>query len=350
MILSKKKKVIVLQGSLFKYRNSLYTYLRNEYDLTLGYMHDNKLDDSYSFYKVPYKKLGSIFLPTKSFINYIKKFEVIIIMPDLHYINYCFLPFYFKDKHIISWSIGMRASYKLLYDTSRTKTVLDFFLMFIFRKCKANLFYYEWPLKFWGNLLDQKKIYIATNTFEVEGRNFKTDRIKNSILFVGSLIKGKGLEELLEAYYESEAYKKFKFIIIGEGILYKKIKDYINEKDLTTNVKLVGGIYELDNLKPYFEKSLLSISPKQAGLSVIISFGFGVPFVTYKDAITGGERLNIINGYNGVLLKDKEDLKNFFMNLIVSDLVLMGKNATKYYEDKLNIKFMRKAFMEAINI
>lgn len=333
-----------------KYRNSLYTFLRNEYDLTLGYMHDNKLNDSYNIYKVPFKRLGSIFLPTKSFIDYIKKFEVIIIMPDLHYINYCFLPFYFKEKHIISWSIGMRASYKLLYDTSRRKTLLDFILMFIFRKCKANLFYYKWPLNFWGNLLDHKKIYIATNTVEIKTTDKKNDTKKSIILFVGSLIEGKGLEEMLEAYYESEMYKKFEFIIIGDGILRKKIKDYVLEKDLIGNIKILDGIYELENLRPYFEKSLFSISPKQAGLSVIISFGFGVPFVTYKEAITGGERLNIINGYNGVLLNNKEDLKDFFINLESSDLVLMGKNAVKYYEEKLDIKFMRKAFMQAINI
>lgn len=348
--MGKMKKVIVLQGSLFKYRDPIYSYLNKDYDLTLGYMHENKLDEFYNFYKVPFIKMGSIFLPTKSFIDYVKKFEIIIIMPDLHYINYCFLPFYFKEKHIISWSIGMRASYTLLYDTSRRKTFLDFLLMFIFRKCKANLFYYKWPLKFWGNLLDHKKIYIAKNTVEIVTTKKKIETKKNIILFVGSLIEGKGLEELLEAYYEAEMYKKFEFIIIGDGILRKKIKEYVKEKDLMGNIKLLNGIYELDNLRPYFEKSLLSISPKQAGLSVIISFGFGVPFVTYKDAITGGERLNIINGYNGVLLNDKEDLKDFFINLVRSDLVLMGENAAKYYEEKLDIKFMRKAFMEAINL
>ena len=89
----------------------------------------------------------------------------------------------------------------------------------------------------------------------------------------------------------------------------------------------------------------------QAGLSVIMSFGFGVPFLTLKNSITGGERLNIENNKNGILFEDIKHLKYILNNIEnkEEELIDMGKQAKKYYQNNLNINLMFKGFENAID-
>lgn len=47
----------------------------------------------------------------------------------------------------------------------------------------------------------------------------------------------------------------------------------------------MGGVYNDEELVSYFEKAIICIFPDQAGLSVLKSIGYGVPYVMHKDAI-----------------------------------------------------------------
>jgi len=81
-----------------------------------------------------------------------------------------------------------------------------------------------------------------------------------------------------------------------------------------------------------FTKSLLCISPNQAGLSVLKSMGYGVPFVARENAITGGERLNIINNSNGILYNSQAELVDIISNSFLNkqEYIEMGRNAKEY--------------------
>ena len=346
------KKVIVLQGSLLSYRESIFNLLANKYDLTLGFMHENKLNKNiFRIYKIPFIKFGTIFLPTLKFINELKAYDTIILMPDLHYLNFCLLPFYFRDKKVISWSIGMRASYKLPYDLNRKKTLLDYVFRRILNECDSNIFYYKWPLEFWGDSIEKKRVFIAPNTLFITDKTKKLFFERKNLLFLGSLKMGKGILELLKVFKETEINQKYKLVLIGDGELKNQIEDYIIENKLQHRVQLINGIYDLEKLKNYFDEALVCISPMQAGLSVIMSFGFGVPFLTLKNSITGGERLNIENNKNGILFEDIKHLKYILNNIEnkEEELIDMGKQAKKYYQNNLNINLMFKGFENAID-
>ena len=158
---------------------------------------------------------------------------------------------------------------------------------------------------------------------------------------------------LLESYWA--AYQKHSgipnLILIGEGTERDSIQHWISEHGLNDKIQLTGGIYNDEELVSYFEKAIMCISPDQAGLSVLKSMGYGVPYVTHKDAITGGEIFNIRNGINGILLNDFRELETIILESCsdTNKFIQMGCNAEKYYYEDRTIEMMVDGFMQSIN-
>ena len=90
--------------------------------------------------------------------------------------------------------------------------------------------------------------------------------------------------------------------IIGDGPELAKLNNWVNENNLDDIVRFHGRIVDSDVIEVFFRKSYACISPNQAGLSVIESMAYGVPFITSKYPITGGEYNAIIEGANGFFL------------------------------------------------
>ena len=348
-----KRKLLILQGSIPVYREKLFNLLGERYDLTIGYIQTSSVKtNSFKSEKVTFKKLGGVYLPTFSFLKLLLKFDVIIIMPDLHCINYCLIPFLPLKAKVLSFSIGFRASYRLLYNTKRRKTFKDYIFLFILKKCDANIFYYSEPLKFWGKLLNKGNTFIANNTLPVLEVEHQKDQ-KKSILFIGSLIEGKGIFDLLDAFnnaYKTSSIFKLKLNIVGDGPLRNKVQHFISENRLDKIIQLKGSIYDEQILRDYFKEAIFCVSPNQAGLSVLKSFGYGVPFVTRIDSITGGEKYNILNGVNGILYETKNELYDLISNAFskLDGYYQMGIEAKEYYDKNLTVESMKDNFIEAI--
>ena len=124
-----------------------------------------------------------------------------------------------------------------------------------------------------------------------------------------------------------------------------KIKK-INEKEM------IGRINNTDELARYYENAIASISYGQAGLSVLQSFAYGVPYITCEDAISGGEHKNIVHKVNGLLFDNQYSIEDAMHDLILDkDFALkLGKNAYNYYSKFCTIEEMAKGFHEAINL
>ena len=176
---------------------------------------------------------------------------------------------------------------------------------------------------------------------------------RDKYLFVGTLYKAKGLGELIEAY--ARAHKHYttipKLYIVGKGPEEALIRELINEKGIGEYVELTGAIYDEQILKDYFLTSLLCISPKQAGLSVQKSLGYGVPFVTRPDAITGGERLDIIDRENGFYYETVESLSDIIVEAANNPQLIdtMSKNAREYYLKYASPEKMAQGALAAID-
>lgn len=351
-----KPNVLLLQATLSLYNVPVYSIIAQNVDLTVGYTIKNecKEDLSFKIMRLNYKRIGSLFFIKKGFFKMCSQYDVVIFLSDLHYISYCSLPFIRRKYKVIPWTIGIRASYTRRYDINRKKNFIDRIYGEVLKKSDAIIFYMKAPVLYWGDSINKDKIFIAHNTVEVIPNEIDKCKIKNRILFLGTLYKEKKIYELINAYIKAKVNfhpNKFLYLdIIGGGDEYENIKAIIEEQGLTDSIFLHGPIFNETELAKHFSKSLLCISPDQAGLSVLKSMGYGVPYVTRENAITGGERLNIIDKENGLLYNTQEELISIIEDAHKNpeNYITMGIKAQKYYLSNSTPKHMAQGFIDAI--
>lgn len=346
-------KVLILQNELSSYNVATYNLIAENYDLTVAYYTKDKSSIDCFFHK---KKLSTISLKSivliKQLRSFCKGFDVVVFVPDFHVPSYCLLPFGKRGFKTLTWSIGFRVSYIHPYITGRKHVFLDYLFKKILDRCDANIIYMNKSREFWDNTnLRMNNVFEAINTTDVE-RIELIPEAKNDFLFVGTLYKGKGLNLLLEAFYKviKDSASDTKLRIVGAGSERDVLEKYVDEHDLQDKVIFHGAIYDEKEIAKIFQQSLLCFSPTQAGLSVPKSMGYGVPFVTRKDAITGGEIYHISNNVNGVMYESDDDLPNIMTDAIKNrqKYIEMGKKAMDYYYNNATIKHMAQGAIDAI--
>ncbi|MDA9852236.1 glycosyltransferase, partial [Flavobacteriaceae bacterium] len=198
-------------------------------------------------------------------------------------------------------------------------------------------FYDEMDLIFFPSLLE---VFSAT---PLESLYMKKPLVCSDLSF------NKGYLEDFVFYTKPDHIKDSAKVLI-EVLKLLKSNDQCLINKLNSRVVILGGIYEENKLKNLFEEAICCISPNQAGLSVLKSFGYGVPFITKKNSITGGERLNIIDCHNGILYNTKDELFQIINNTESNKdfYYKMGLNAMDYYESGYTIDNMKDNFVKAI--
>lgn len=340
--------VLIIQGSIPNYRVPVFNLLAKKVNLTVIYS-DNKEPKGAEFktlqideFKIRHK------FHKKSIYKIAKKFDAVICMYDFSYLDFPMLAYLPHKYRLIYWGIGVSASYEERYDENQDYVAQT---LKIIKHCDGLLFYCDYPREKYSRLgADRNKMFVANNTVYVKPIENKTyDRF----VFIGTLYKQKKIDALLDNYLE--AYKSDNSVlpldIIGGGDEYSNIEQWIEKNNLKEKVFLAGPIFDDEILADYFSRAVLCISPDQAGLSVLKSMGYGVPFVTFSNAITGGERFNIDNGVNGVLFDDFGQIKDIILDASgnTDKYVEMGRKAKEYYYDCRKISDMAAGFLEAIN-
>ena len=348
-----KFSVLILQDEISAYNVPFFNELAKQYDLTVGYYTKDKSASECRFQKhhfsVTYR--GPFYF-VHGVSEFCKKYDVVVTGPNLHNPSYFLLP-YKKHKYAIAtWSIGFRVSYVHPYIVSRKHNFLDWLFMRMLNKCDASVFYMEKSKEFWRKTkLNFSKIFVAPNTTEVVEISFTAEK-KKDFIFVGTLYKGKGVDLLIDAFADAKAKinSDIRLHIIGDGEERESLINIVKEKGLQGDVVFHGAIFDETLLAQHFQTALLSFSPTQAGLSVPKSMGYGVPFVTRYDSITGGEIYHITNGINGVIYQSDSELIDIMVDAMKNPkkFVEMGSNAKHYYNDSASITVMAKGMSDAI--
>lgn len=347
-----KLKVIIFQMSIPSYRVPIFNKLAEYYDLTVVGSDDVVSPEKCKF-KIeiePYKAISKFIFHKSNLQRKAENYDVAIYLGNITILKYALLPFKLHRRYkTIVWTIGVSASRTKKYDANKR---WDFVRDFFYKKADACVFYSDYPIaKYIKRGFKQETLFVANNTVEVVDSDVKL--VKDSILFIGSLYRQKGIFDLLESY--SDALEKKSNIpqlnIIGGGEDFENVKSWISERALGEKIRLLGPVYDNIEKEKYFKKAFATISPRQAGLGVLESMGYGTPFITSSDAITGGERFNIKDGETGILYERKSDLKDIIIDISENPgkYIEMGENAAKYYKRHSNPETMIRGFVDAIN-
>lgn len=348
-------KVIVIQEFVSSYNDAVYEIMNNSVDLTIAYTSKCEVKEpKYKTLELPHWKLSS-FVWHKKFNRLINQYDVVIVNGHFRLVKAAILPFLPHKPKVISWTIGVHVSYKKAYNLSQKPDTSDKLLQMLNNHCDACIFYMPQPIEYWKQYknIDESKYFVAHNTVKVaDFDELPSIEERDKFLFVGTLYKQKGISELIEAY--DTAKKKIgslpKLYIVGKGPEEHLVKDLVDEKGLSDCVVMTGAIYDENILKDYFLSSLLCISPKQAGLSVQKSLGYGVPFVTRPDSITGGERLDIKDKENGFFYDSIEELSEILVNAATNpaEIDKMSSRAREYYLAEASPEKMAQGALDAI--
>lgn len=343
----KKPQVLILYNKIFHYRIPIWNLLANKCDLTIAYSEGGVPDGIHREFKVkyiPYKKIGPIVWHQGNIRKMSQKYDAVIAYGDILWLKYMLLA-WFNRTRVAFWTIGVTTSEG--YDSRPQK---DPFFRFFYKRADAMIFYSEDPIeKYVRHGFRKEGLFVANNTVEVLDIPIPTT--KDYITFIGTLHKRKGLYLLLNAYLElRDVCPLPKLIIIGNGPEYDNIANWIIQNEMAGMIEMKGHIIDAQDKAEILSHALACISPKQAGLSVLECMGYGVPFVTTKDAITGGERFNIHDGVDGVIMDDVSQLKDVVLDIALhkDKYIEMGHRARCYYYENRLPQQMADSLWDAI--
>lgn len=351
--MKKKIKVLYLTTKIPSYRIGPLNKISEKIQLTVAASYLNSsIKNKFKYLNVGVKRISIFFYRDISLFKLFNKFDVIIVEYNIRFIDqilFLFLPF--KKFKIILYGIGVSASYKKKFGE---KDIFFYFRAFLTYFSDSVLLYSEYAKNEISKFnLNKKKFFVAHNTIDAIKNDFKFDDRKD-LIFLGSLYFEKNIYELLICY--KKIYLQNKSImpnlkIIGEGEELGNIKNWIKTNSLSSKILLMGKIENESTLRDELSKAIVCISPSQAGLSVLHCMAYGVCFITRQDALTGGERLNIIDKINGIKYKNAFELEQLLIKLLKNKHYFLdfGKNAHDYFWKKRNVDIMNKSIIESIN-
>ncbi len=346
-----KTRVLFLYNYLYHYRIPVWNILAQRYDLTVCYSFGNvpqEIPIKFKFIKLPARVFAHRFVLQKDNIRKLaKQYDVVIAYGDISWLKFSTLPWFHHNYKVIFHTIGVSATYNKAFDEHKE---WDHIRYFFYSRADALVFYSSYPIEKYKRMgMSPGRLFVAPNTVAVS--KLEQSAKKDSILFIGTLYKEKGIQILLDAYKTLKNKCSLPILnIIGKGPDFEAVSTWINNNSMQDIIKLHGAIYDIQRKAEFFDRALACISPKQAGLTVLESMGYGVPFVTSKSAITGGELFNVHSGEDGVLVNDDTEFCQVIQDISNNPekYIEMGKKAIAFYNNHRTPAHMADGFIQAI--
>lgn len=157
------------------------------------------------------------------------------------------------------------------------------------------------------NIQPNTNTIILNNAIKLPKVSDKKCNADINILFLGVLIKRKGINDLLRAVNSLNRINlledyNVKFKIGGVGEEENRLKSYVKENDLDKYVEFLGWV-EKEEKQKYLENSDIFVLPSyNEGLPIAIleAISYGLPVISTR---VGSINEAVINNYNGYLIE-----------------------------------------------
>jgi len=123
-------------------------------------------------------------------------------------------------------------------------------------------------------------------------RELKIRENDKIILYVGHLEPLRNVDKLIMAFSillrkikNSEINENFKLIIVGSGLLEKRLKKLVNKLRLSEHVRFVPHIHDEIKLNKFYNLGNLFVLPQVPGTTSILAMACGLPVVTIKNKL-----------------------------------------------------------------
>ncbi|WP_405370092.1 glycosyltransferase family 4 protein [Nonlabens sp. Asnod2-A12] len=178
---------------------------------------------------------------------------------------------------------------------------------------------------------------------------------KKNIIYVGRLVVEKKIRFLYLTFKEilPELPDDVNLVIIGSGPEKEFLERDILKEKLHNRVALIEPLFTYDDLKKYYDNSLVSVSPGYVGLNIIQSFSFGVPMVFSRSESHSPEIEAAIENLNSISFETDsiKDFKECLLNIYLNKNYWINRREEILVEckNKYSIERMAQPFLDYLN-
>lgn len=282
-----------------------------------------------NFFSIGNEKIVFTSLPI---VKLFKNFDLFVIEGNPRYISHFLLAtaLLILRKKVILWTMAHSSNNNKIREKVRLWWTRLFKFIYVYtdrekiflkkQGFKSNIIF---PM---NNGLDQDNIDSIKKS--LKNKIFTKNTKHKFFLSCARLLKKNKFDLAIKAFAEiKKTNNNFTWIVVGDGNEKKNLKNLVAKYKLSKNIKFKGSIYNEKKLAPYFLKSECLIHPSSIGLTLIHSFGYGLPVITHsRKQFHNPEIAAFVNNRTGLSF----DMDN------VNSL----KNAIKKFLDKKNLKLL----------
>ena len=340
------RKVLILQGILPDYRRPVFNRLADFYDVTIAHSGPSglKQGDRFKELILPVKAVGRFKLHRPGLVSgLMAQADATIAMFDLAWPAYILPALGIgRPRRFVLW--GHRYSASALANNVREA---------LMRRADRVLMYGDHHnARLIAAGIDPQRIVVAHNTMDISNHADFSEHAKDSILFVGRLQDRKRLDVALEAFASliGRIPGDVMFDIVGDGEPRARLEAQAQALGIADRVRFHGAIRDDELLAQRFARALVYISPGDVGLSVLHSFAYGVPVITYREGHHGPEFHNMVDSENSIIVEPDEDFAERLGEIIQDRDAArrLGSNAYRHYSVERTIDVMIDGFRRAI--
>jgi len=160
-----------------------------------------------------------------------------------------------------------------------------------------------------NKMIASKRAFFANNTIDVEEIFMNTHEPlpepENNILCISRIIPEKKIDLLIEYFLGIKRFiENCKLFVIGEGSQLNKYKKLTEE---IKDIYWLGGIINEEEISRYMKLIKIVFVPGHSGLSIVHSFAYRKPYITFASRTHPPEVAYIKDNVNGFLLGDNKE-------------------------------------------